>query len=154
MKFFEEHSHNFGKQVIEGKGIYDEIIKSLDVPEIGAYSGATTQYKQEVENNFTRRGWVINPVVNKEYSLTINAMKSKIGLTVQTGNIARAFYDLLKFQSMYINDRIDSCVLVIPTIGASKALGSNIANYTRVKSEIALYKHIITVPCLIIGIDE
>lgn len=154
MQFCEEYSHNFGKQVIEDKGIYCEIIQSLCVLSVGASRGSTTPYKKETENNFSKNGWVINPFVNKEYGIRINAMKNKVGLTVQTGNITRAFYDLIKFESMYINDRIDSCVLVIPTDEASKALGSNIANYSRVTNEIVLYKHIIHIPCLIIAIDE
>ena len=35
-----------------------------------------------------------------------------------TGNITRAFYDLMKFEVMHKNDRIDSAVLIVPTSGA------------------------------------
>ena len=60
----------------------------------------------------------------------------------------------MKFEVMYKNDRIDAAVLIVPTSGAARALGSNIANFTRVTNELALFRHIITVPCLILGIDE
>ena len=81
-------------------------------------------------------------------------MKNLVGLMIQTGNITRAFYDLLKFQSMYIMDKIDGCILVVPTVEAAKLLGSNISNFTRVRNELKLYKHTINLPCLIIGIDQ
>lgn len=154
MQFFEEYSHNYGKIITEEKKLYDEVIKSLFVPHVGAAKKSASVFKEAVEANFSARGWIINPSVNSEYNLTINAMKNKVGLTVQTGNISRAFYDLLKFQVMYENDKIDSCILVVPTSQAAKALGSNIANFTRVKNEMFLYKHIINIPCLIIGVDE
>ena len=76
------------------------------------------------------------------------------GLTVQTGNVTRAFYDLMKFEVIHKNDRIDAAVLIVPTSGAARALGSNIANFTRVTNELRLFRNIITVPCLVLGIDE
>ena len=73
---------------------------------------------------------------------------------MQTGNITRAFYDLMKFEVMHKNDRVDAAVLIVPTSGAARSLGSNLANFTRVINELELFRHIITVPCLVLGIDE
>ncbi|MDU1280008.1 MAG: BglII/BstYI family type II restriction endonuclease [Clostridium sp.] len=154
MRYYEEYSHNFGRNMVDEKNLYEEIKKCIFVPDIGACKGITSNFKTAVEQNCTVYGWIINPTVSSGYSLTINAMKNKIGLTIQTGNIARAFYDLLKFQSMYSMDKIDGCVLVVPTAEAAKALGSNISNFNRVKNEMQLYKHTISLPCLIIAIDE
>ncbi len=154
LKFKEEYSHNFGKQLTVEKKLYDEIINCIFIPEIGVCKGITGELKATVERNCTEFGWVINPTVAKGYGLTINAMKNRVGLMIQTGNITRAFYDLLKFQSMYIMDKIDGCILVVPTVEAAKLLGSNISNFTRVRNELKLYKHTINLPCLIIGIDQ
>ena len=68
--------------------------------------------------------------------------------------MARAFYDLLKFEAMYRKRKIDAAVLVVPVYEAARALGDNIANFTRVTREITLFAGIITVPCVVIGIDE
>lgn len=154
MKVVEVHSHCFGQQISVNKSLYDEIIAALCINQIGISKGNSRLYKSHVEKNLSALSWIKNPVVDEELKLTINAMKDKVGLTVQMGNIARAFYDLLKFQSMYINGKIDMCVLVLPTHAAARTIGTNVANINRVKAELNLFKHIITVPCLVIGIDE
>ena len=93
----------------------------------------------------------MRPKVHDDHGLTINAMKSRVALTVQTGNVTRAFYDLMKFQVMYLNNRIDVAALILPTQAAAETLGDNISDYARVSDEIRLFRHVITVPCLLVA---
>ncbi|MED4856266.1 BglII/BstYI family type II restriction endonuclease [Bacillus atrophaeus] len=154
MKVYEEYSHNHADVILKEKGIYDEIFQLIDEPNIGMAKKAAPFIKQHVKDELAVHEWVLEPSVNVAFNLSVNAMKDSTGLMVQTGNITRAFYDLLKFQVMKDNNRIDVGVLIVPTAGAAKALGSNIANFTRVTNEIILFSRILNVPCLILGIDE
>jgi hypothetical protein len=109
--------------------------------------------KEHFEARWAELGWASEVAVDPQRNPTINAMKQRIGMTVQTGNIARAFYDLLKFQAMYLNSRVDVAVLMVPTAAAASTLGSNIANFSRVTDELELFFHIITVPVLIVSFE-
>ncbi|MDQ0884999.1 hypothetical protein QFZ81_000087 [Paenibacillus sp. V4I9] len=150
----EVYSHNNGRHFIEKIGLFEEIESIFKLPDVGMKKGAAVTINELVKVNLNIKGWVLDPSVHPDFNLNINAMKNKVGLTVQTGNITRAFYDLLKFQAMYLNKKIEIGVLVVPTSGAARALGSNIANFLRVTKEIILFKDIITIPTIILGIDE
>lgn len=154
MKVTKIYSHNYAELILKEKEMFDRIISLLDIPEILMQKKAAPTIKNDVRDRLGIEGWTLEASVNVAYNLKINALKNNVALMLQTGNITRAFYDLLKFQVMKDNSRIDVAVLVVPTTGAAKSLGSNIANFERIKSELALFKNIISVPCLIIGIDE
>ncbi len=96
----------------------------------------------------------MNVRVHSDSNIKINAIKNGVALTLQTGNITRAFYDLLKFEVMYRANRIDSAVLIVPSRNAARELGSNIANFQRVTAELKLFRDVITVPCTVLGVDE
>ena len=154
MQVVEEYSHRHGMVAVEEKELHSEIRSLVYAPEIGMSRGNTRRINLSVEGRLTHNGWALSPRVHANYRLDINGMKNRVGLTVQTGNITRAFYDLMKFEVMHKNRRIDAAVLVVPTSGAARALGSNIANFTRVTNELELFHTIISVPCLVLGIDE
>jgi hypothetical protein len=154
MQVVEEYSHRYGLAALKDKSLDVEVRALVDAPAIGMERGSASRINDAVGKHLADAGWVIDPRVNPDYRLDINGMKNRVGLTVQTGNIARAFYDLMKFEVMHKNDRIDVAVLIVPTSGAARALGSNVANFNRIKKELKLFQYIITVPCLILGIDE
>lgn len=154
MKIKKIYSHNFAELILKDKNVYQEIQEILTDPTTLMQKKAAPLIKTVIRDRLTINGWTLDASVNVAYNLTINALKDEVGLMVQTGNITRAFYDLLKFQTMKNNSRIEVAVLIVPVTGAAKALGSNIANFERMTNELILYKNIITVPCLIVGIDE
>ena len=154
MHVVDEYSHRYAREVLKEKRLDREVRSLVDVREIGMARGSTRAINDAVERRLSDKGWALDPRVHANFRLDINGLKNRIGLTVQTGNITRAFYDLMKFEVMHKNDRIEGAVLIVPTAGASRALGSNIANFTRVTNELGLFQHIITVPCLVLGIDE
>jgi hypothetical protein len=154
MQIVTEYSHRFALEALQDKGLNEEVRALVSIPEIGMARGNAGLINSDVRSNLLEAGWALDPRVHANYRLDINGMKNRVGLTLQTGNITRAFYDLMKFEVMHKNDRIDAAALIVPTSGAAGALGSNIANFTRVTNELNLFRHIITIPCMVFGIDE
>ena len=153
MKYVQTFSHRHGLEVVRDAGLYDEIIAFLQAPKIAVASKSSKIVKQHMDRALQRAGWALSPQVAPGFELDVNGMKNRICLTTQAGNIARAFYDLLKFQALYLGDRIDAAVLVLPTKHAARALGSNIAQFDRVTNELKLFKHVVTVPLLVVSFE-
>ena len=147
------YSHHHAEEVLRDKGMWEEVLGLADQPQVAVVSGNSNVIKAHFGKQLTSLGWAIKPRVHDDYNLTINAIKNSVGLTVQTGNIARAFYDLMKFQAMYLNNRIEAAVLILPTATAAAVFGQNVSNYARVSSEISLFRHVITVPCVLLSFE-
>lgn len=154
MQTAQTYSHRRAEEELIDKGLLSEVLGLANAPMIGVAPGMVPQIKAHFESAWLELGWANEPAVHTDHKLTINAMKQRVGLTAQTGNVARAFYDLLKFQAMYINDRIDAAVLIVPTPAAASALGkNNIPHFGRVTDELTLFFHIITVPVFIVSFE-
>lgn len=154
MQHTQTHSHRRGYEILQSKGIVDNIVGLIYSPFIPFETGAAPKINEYFRSALSLDGWALGPRVHPAFKVDINAMKDKVGLTIQTGNITRAFYDLMKFQVLHLNDRIDVSVLILPSSDAAVALGSNIANFTRVTNELELFMDVVTVPCLVLSFDE
>lgn len=153
MKLDQEYSHRHGLEIIKDMGEYEGIAGLLNDPSVMIEHRCAVKVNEAIARNLSLQGWAAEPEVCPGYKLTINAMRNRVGLTVQTGNVARAFYDLMKFQAMHLNGRIDSAVLILPSAEAARLMGSNIANFDRVTGELLLFKHVITCPCMVISFE-
>jgi restriction endonuclease BglII len=153
MQTAQTHSHRRAQEELVDKSLLREVLELATAPLIGVAPGMAPAIKEHFESKWAELGWASEVAVDPQRNPTINAMKQRVGITVQTGNIARAFYDLLKFQAMYLNGRVDVAVLMVPTTAAASTLGSNIANFGRVTDELELFFHIITVPVLIVSFE-
>ena len=123
------------------------------LPDIAVSPKSSPTVKAAFRRRLSELGWAMEPLVHPHYKLTINALKDGVGLTVQTGNVTRAFYDLMKFQSMYLRESIEAAVLIVPTLGAADTMGDNVANFSRITDELHLFRHVITVPCFVMGFE-
>jgi len=85
--------------------------------------------------------------------ITITSMKSEVGLCLQTGNMARMYADLIKLQTLYLNNAIKSAVIVVPSEPVAKILGSNIAQAKRLARELDIFKKAYYVPTLIFALE-
>ena len=93
-------------------------------------------------------------LVADDVDLTLNLVKDKVVVQVQLGNVARAFYDLMKMQAMHTQNRAACGVLVVPTSAAARQIGSNLAQFERVSKELqGVFFHQITIPVLVVGIE-
>ncbi len=153
MQVSEVYSHRCAREMLESKGLLDEVLSVVDARGVRVTPGSASKLKQHVRTQLSRLGWAPDPKLHPSFKVDINAMKCGIGLTAQFGNIARGFYDLMKFQALHLSDRIDVAVLVVPSRDAARVLGSNLANYGRITAELELFKHVISVPCLVVAVD-
>jgi hypothetical protein len=91
--------------------------------------------------------------IAQNFDLTVTGRYRDLAFQIQTGNISRAMYDLLKLQYLYLQEKIEAAALAVPTKTASALIASNVANVDRVWSEVQLFDRVITFPLLIIGFE-
>ncbi len=125
----------------------------FNAPDISISPNGTQVIRTHVRAALTQIGWSDEARLKDGYQLTVFSLHDDVGFQFQTGNVSRAFYDLLKLQYLYVTGRISVAISALPTNDASRVLGSNIANYERVISELTLFDRIISVPIMIIGFE-
>lgn len=150
MKFESLYSHHGAQWLWDSSGRTEWLKKIFNEPFVEVKKGNTQAIRKHIERELSSDGWVLNPLIDKEMQLSITAQKGILGFQIQTGNISRAAYDLLKLQNMYLSHEIDSGCLAVPTHKAAKSIGSNLANSERLIGELKLFDRHITVPILLV----
>ena len=125
----------------------------FEVPALRIAPRCTPNIRNHVETEFLNEGWALNVDLDQNYRLKVFARKDDVAFQLQTGNMSRAFYDLLKIQYLFQSQRIEAGALALPTNEAAKAIGDNIANAERVINELQLFDRVITVPILIVAFE-
>lgn len=151
MKLF-TYNHPLGAQSIPDD-ILEPLIESLASIQFEFKKGCATNVRETIMRQIQLQGWSGKIRVDKSNNITITSMKDNVGLCLQTGNVGRFYADMLKLQTLYLNGKIDSGIVIIPTNNAAKIMGGNLANYERFIRELDLYKKIITIPIHVIGIE-
>lgn len=128
----------------ELRAIIEEYKKRL-----GMYT--ISDFKKYLIPAIHKKGWSDEYYLDRTSKITITSIKEKIGLCIQTGNMARMYADLLKLQSLYSKKTITSGVLILATASCGKSFGGNVASYERVIRELSIFEKVITMPLLIIG---
>lgn len=131
----------------------DWLTDIFELPSLKMQPGITQEIRHHVRGEFEKDGWAINVKIDPDFDLTVFALKDDLAVQLQTGNMSRAPYDLLKLQYLHTSDRIEAAALALPTKAAAIQLGSNIAHADRVWAELRLFRHIITVPILLIAFE-
>lgn len=98
-------------------------------------------------------GWSSEVRLSSSSGITITSMRQEIGLCLQTGNVSRIYADLLKVQYLFVHKRIRAAVIIVFKNRVAKEIGSNMANYERLVEELQIFKNVITVPTLVIGLE-
>ena len=122
-------------------------------PSIHIGPGCTSKIRGHVETEFLNEGWALNVDIDQGHRLKVFAMCDKLAFQLQTGNMSRAPYDLLKLQYLFQNNRIEAAALALPTKETAKIIGDNIANSDRVVKELELFHSVITVPILVVAFN-
>ena len=123
----------------------------FEAPAVKIQERDTAKIRDYVRHEFERQGWAINVKIDQGLGLSVFAMKADLAFHLQTGNISRAAYDLLKLQQLYQSNRIQAAALALPTKDCASMLGSNIANADRVTKELQLFDRVITVPIMVMA---
>lgn len=85
--------------------------------------------------------------------MTITSSKSGVGLCLQTGNVARIYADIIKLQTLYFNNAINSAAIVVPSSEVARLFGKNIAQASRLERELEIFKKAYHVPTLVYALE-
>ncbi|MFT6658544.1 BglII/BstYI family type II restriction endonuclease [Maritalea sp.] len=125
----------------------------FEVPNIKIAPRCTARIREHVEKEFLEEGWALDVRLDSDTRLEVFAMKEDMAFQLQTGNMSRAPYDLLKLEYLYKSGKIEAAGLALPTKDAAKAIGDNIAYAERVIRELKLFDSVITLPILVIAFE-
>ena len=154
MKFAEAASHHSAKELLDAKGLRQHVIDALNAPTVMIKKGSSRAVKDHIEESLSRNGWASPIAIDPALGIEVNAGRDGIVLQVQPGNIARAYYDLMKMQSLYAQRRAVCGVLIVPSSLASRKLGSNLARFERVRQELdAVFSQQIVVPIYLVAFE-
>ena len=153
MKICDQYSHLNALDMVQNKGIYEEIVSSLNQKDVIFEKGNPLFINKSISESFNSFGWG-DDIRLKNSRLSISFLKSKVGLCVQLGNVARMYADILKLCYLYDEGIIDVGSISVPHKIESRILGQNYARYDRLIKEVELFQKIIKVPILIIGLSN
>ncbi len=152
LAFVYEDHHSAGTEWDE-RELKEWLKDVFEAPGVQIKPHCTPLIREHVETKFLSEGWALNVNLDQAHRLKIFAEKGDLAFQLQTGNMSRAPYDLLKMQFLFQSQRIESAALALPTKNAARTIGDNIANAERVISELKLFDRVISVPILVIAFE-
>ena len=153
MKFVDTYSHHNGVDLWKERDYYEWLTDIFEVPKLKVEGRVTTEIRNHVKDELEKNGWGFNIKIDAEVDLAIFAKKGDLAIQIQTGNISRYTYDLLKIQHLYVRKEIEAAALAVPTKDAAKKIGSNIAHVERIWNEIKVFDRVITTPLMLIAFE-
>ncbi|EMT54686.1 Restriction endonuclease BglII [Brevibacillus borstelensis AK1] len=147
------YSHNFGEHAVP-TSLLEPIILMLRQLDFTFKSNCSTNLRKTIIQSLNSLGWSGKTRIHVEKGISITSMNQRVGLCLQTGNMSRFYADLLKLQSLYQKDKATCAIYILPTKSASLKIAKNVANFERLTNELSLFKHVITMPIYVIGLDE
>lgn len=146
------HSHCAGSQAIP-KVIQKEIEAAIKSVGVKPAPRAAPKIRDAFLAHLKSSGWSSEFAVSMDSDMTITSMKDNVGLCMQTGNMARMYADLIKLQTLYLDNAITSAAIVVPSQPVAALLGDNIAQATRLGRELAIFRKAYHVPTLIFALE-
>lgn len=150
---FTYSDHHSAGHEWERRDLYEWLTDVFEAPGVPIKPGATAQIKEHVATEFLNEGWAMDARLDQEANLRVTAMKDDLAFQLQTGNMSRAPYDLLKMQYLCTSGKIKAAAIALPTVKAAKIMGDNLANAERVIRELRLFEKVITVPVLVVAFE-
>ncbi len=146
------HSHADGHAVVP-QSLWQEIVDAVAYISVKPTKGAASRLRDEFLEAIKVAGWSGEASVSKDSKMTITSSKQEVGLCMQTGNMGRMYADLLKLQTMHLNNAIKAAILVVPSRPIAKLLGDNIANTDRLERELEIFRDAYSVPTLVFSLE-
>lgn len=112
-----------------------------------------TKIRTALLSDLLKNGWCSEVAVAAGSGITISSSKNNVGLCLQTGNMSRMYADLIKLQKLFLDDAIKAGIIVMPTATAARALGSNIANASRLSKELEIFRKVIHMPIILFAFE-
>jgi hypothetical protein len=133
--------------------IQEEVAQAISQVEIKIGPKAATKIRDALLSNLKANGWTGKVAVAKGSDITITSIRDEVGLCLQTGNMARMYADLIKLQTLYLDNAIKSAVIIVPSEPVALSLGSNIAQAKRLERELEIFKKAYHVPTLVFALE-
>ena len=153
MKLVATYSHHGGVDLWRERDIYEWATDIFEAPKVKIGEARTTAIRNYLKTQLVADGWAFNVRIDAESDLTVFARKEDLVFQLQTGNISRYAYDVLKLQHLYVKKEIESAVLAVPTKEAAHKIGSNVAHIDRIWNEINIFDRLITLPMMLISFE-
>ena len=148
----EIYSHCNGVKVAK-KEIVEPLLKILNDTNFKIREGCANELRKAILTKLKALGWSDDFMLDANSQISLTSSIDNHILCFQTGNMSRFYADLLKMQFVYTNGKGSAAIYLIPSKEAAKMMGSNIANFDRFTKELDLFKDIITIPTIVIGIN-
>jgi len=146
--------YNGGKTAIPSD-IANSVLSVIDALDYSLGKYEIKHFKNDLSDQIKLCGWSGKVSLSTKSNISITSMRKNIGLCTQTGNMARMYADLMKLQALYLDNKIQAAIFVLPMKECANAFGGNVANYERFLNELTnIFSKVITVPMLIIGFDN
>jgi hypothetical protein len=155
LRISQTYQSGTGLQRLKDFGAFDQLEVVILDPSVSLDRGVGPIAKEAIESRLESLGWSIRMRIDPELRAEVNAFHpSGIALQVQMGNVARAFYDLMKLQRLFDLEMISVGVLIVPMKSAAVKIGSNLASFERLSEEHELmFRSQINAPLVIFGIS-
>lgn len=153
MRFVATYSHHSGVDSWKDRDLYDWLTDIFEAPKIAIGPRTTGDVRSHVKAELADQGWAFDVRVDPESDLTVFSRKDDLVVQLQTGNISRYAYDILKIQHLYSKKEIEAAALAIPTKKAAQLIGSNIANVERIWNELNIFSRVVSVPLMVIAFE-
>ena len=148
---YDDH-HSAGMEW-ERRELKEWLTDVFEAPAVKIAPRCTQNIRKHVEGEFMNEGWALDVRLDSDSGIKVFSVKDDLAFQLQTGNMSRAPYDLLKLQYLFQSEKIESAALALPTKEAAKIIGDNIANAERVIKELQLFDRVITVPIIVVAFE-
>lgn len=145
-------SHNEGDVIVDKK-IKEQLLKTIETTSFKIREGCADDLRKVILRQLKSSGWSDDFKLDAHSQISLTSSIDDHVLCFQTGNMSRFYADLLKLQYVFKNKKAKAAFYLIPLKPAAKLMGSNIAHFDRFTFELNLFKNIITIPTLVIGIN-
>lgn len=146
------HSHCAGVDRVPAH-IVEDVVAAAAAIDVRIEKRAAPHMRNQFVGELRTRGWSSEVTVARESDMSITSMRDGIGLCLQTGNMARMYADLIKLQTLYLDNAIQGAVLVLPSQPVAIAIGDNIAQAARLERELEIFRKAYYVPTLIVSLE-
>ncbi len=153
MKLNGTYDHHNAVAEWQRRDLHEWLTDVFEAPSVVIQRGGTQAIREHVESEFANEGWALDVRLDQGHQLAVTAVKADLAFQLQTGNMSRAPYDLLKLQYLFQERKIQAAALALPTQAAAKTIGDNIANAERVFRELKLFDRVITVPISVVAFE-
>lgn len=154
MRSVQVESFNGGREEWERLGYLNFLTNIFDAPGIRMTMGSSTRIREHVSQALINDGWATPFPIPGISQLEITAKKNSMGFQIQTGNVSRYAYDLLKMQTVFMSEQISCACLAVPSASAAREIGGNLANSSRIIEELRTFSKFINVPLLVLAFDS